>query len=392
MKKTTIPLRAGITASVALTAAAAIGVATTSVVPETTVSADPALTASTSVAGGIAIDPEGIIKGIPRIGDAAWLVAKTQLGTTSATAILPGFAAAYADKGESATAFSLLGIAVASTDFKLLGFIDVPTGQLACLGALTFAQSSTEGFCLNVLGVFDMKNDKDKGEFSLALTNPIALLTDGIDASEIIGAITGDTSLSELLTADFARATFGGADTFKVTSSYGFLPISKQIPGAIQVGWLGGTMTLLPVTSDGKINYVGLPNFDFSNFGQFDDITSIIPSLNVGGFQTPIPGLDIPGWSTNDIFGGLTTPATQEATVKLDASAVDNTSEAPLKVADTTVETPTVETDDAAVQQPAVEAPAVEAPAVDQPAADPVVDAPAAESAPSSPEPAVSLG
>ncbi|MCK0438044.1 hypothetical protein MUG78_00850 [Gordonia alkaliphila] len=387
MKKTSIPLRAGITASVALTAAAAIGVATTSVVPETTVSADPALMASTSVAGGVAIDPEGIIKGIPLIGDAAWRVAKTQLGTTSATAILPGFAAAYADKGESATAFSLLGIAVASTDFKLLGFIDVPTGQLACLGALTFAQSSTEGFCLNVLGVFDMKNDKDKGEFSLALTNPIALLTDGIDASEIIGAITGDTSLSELLTADFARATFGGADTFKVTSSYGFLPIGKQVPGAIQVGWLGGTMTLFPVTSDGKINYVGLPNFDFSNFGQFDDITSIIPSLSVGEFQTPIPGLDIPGWSTDGIFGGLTTPATQDVTVQLDAPLIDSTSEAPLEVADTTAETPAAETDDAAVRQPAVEAPAVE-----QPAADPVVDAPAAESAPSSPEPAVSLG
>lgn len=374
MKKTTIPLRAGITASVALTAAAAIGVATTSVVPETTVSANPTLMASNSVVGGTALDPEGIVKGvfgvIPGGGDVAWSTVSPFLGETTATAILPGsFAAAFAGKGESATAFAILGVAVATTDVKIPVFPDLQTGQLACLGALTFAQSSTEGFCLNVLGVFDMENDKDNGELSVALTNPLTLLTDGVSVDKIIDSISGKLSLSEMLTADFARITFGGKDTLKVTSSYGFLPINKQIPGAIQVGWLGGTMTLFPVASDGKINYVGLPNFDFSNFGQFDDITSIIPNLKLGEFQTPIPGLDIPGWSTDDIFGGLTNKATQGVTVELNAPVSESTAKAPLELADTTVETPAVETDDA-----------------------PVMDASVAESAPASPEPALSVG
>lgn len=351
----------------------------------------PELKASTGAIGGVAIDPETIVSDIPVLGDLAWSAIKPQLGDTTAVAVLPGVSTAFAGQGHNAQAFSILGLAAASTDVDIKDpvfnatLFSLPTGQVACIGALTFANSSTAGTCVNVLGVFDATYDKKGKEVSLALTNPLGLLTDGDLAGSVIGGILSGDPISQIVTSDFARLGLGGKDMVSLTSSYGFDPISKALQGGVLVGWAGSTMLLFPVTSgDGggflgknkQVNYLGLPQF---NFGTPTSLNDLIPTLQVGQFRTPIPGVTIPGWSSEDLVpsgsnkqapaGGQTVTVNAEAVApKPIIPPVENESPAPV------VDTP------AAPVEPA--APAEPAPApVENTPAEPVVEAPSAEPA-----------
>ncbi|MFM9378343.1 hypothetical protein [Gordonia sp. VNK21] len=330
----------------AMTAGSLIGYAAVDVPPTPSVSLDTALLASTGELGGVAIDPEGLVTGLlgKEVGKQLWdgfylgFVSipglKTQVGDTTAIAILPGTAIAFAAKGESATALSVGGVAVATTDIDLASYIDstviravlealkvdttINIGQVSCFGLLAFADSSTEGTCLNVLGTFDADYRKDAGEVSFALTNPVALL----------GLLTGEKSLldpvkdllngqplSRILTDDFSRLTLGGPELVKLTSDYGLQNISA-LGGAVAIGWLGGNLVLFPVVEDGllkgNVNYLGLPTLAFDGFPKLDGISSLLPSISVGAFSTPFPGVEVPGWSSSDLLGGAT--ATSAAT------------------------------------------------------------------------------
>ena len=261
--------RKAATGTVALGASAALAAAVaftpgTAELGKPSMFADPALNASTSLLGGIALDPEGIVDSVPLFGPVVWDLIKDEFGSSNAIAVLPlSLAAAFAGKGQSATAFALLGIAAATTDvdidvpLPLVPNIKLPTGQVACLGALTFAHSSTEGLCLNVLGVLDAGYNSDRGELSAALTNPLALLTDGIDAEELASTIINGGSLSQLLTSDFARLTLGGPELVKLSSSYAIQPIKlangHELGGGLAIGWLGGTLVLFPTIASGPL-------------------------------------------------------------------------------------------------------------------------------------------
>lgn len=303
-----------VAASAALVAGATLGpTAVQSAQSERTVVADPSLAASTSIGGGIAVDPEEIA-GIlwPSIG---WL-----FGESTAIAVLPGAAIAAAASGESATAFSLLGLSIATTDIPGLGlFPGIPTGQTACIGVLAFANSSTDGACINVLGTFDADYNKDAGEVSVALTNPLALLsllTGDIDADDLIDDIIDGKPISRILTDDFVRLTLGGPGFVKLTSDYAFQEY-KNSGGGVVIGWLGGQMVLFPVVTGGgvkdSVNYIGLPQFNLTGFPSLDGIGNIIPSLSFGKFETPIPGVSIPAWSTGDFLGSTNTSTSQLA-------------------------------------------------------------------------------
>ncbi|MFT3716157.1 MAG: hypothetical protein QM774_09480 [Gordonia sp. (in: high G+C Gram-positive bacteria)] len=313
----------------ALVASAAVAGAVAIGPTETQLAATPALAKSTSELLGVALDPEGIVDLVPGGSTLLWPLIKNEVGTTNAIAVLPGVAAAFADKGQSATAFSLLGVAVATTDMKIAGVINIPSGQVACLGALTFANSSTEGACLNVLGLFDAGYNKDRSEVSVALTNPLALLTDGISASKIANTIIDGGSLSQLLTSDFARLTLGGPELIKLTSSYAFQQIAKdpgKLDGGVAIGWLGGKIVLFPVVKDGplngSVNYLGLPSVDFSGFPKLDSIGSIIPSIHFGEFTTPIPGVKVGEWGTDSILGSVNASQNVNARVAAPQSAI----------------------------------------------------------------------
>ncbi|MFC0315971.1 hypothetical protein ACFQNE_13975 [Gordonia phosphorivorans] len=343
--------------------------------PEPTVYANPTLVNSTSIGGGLAIDPEGVITDL--LGKPAWKLIADELGATTAVAVLPGAAIAFAAKNESATAFALGGLAVATTDFKVPLFPKpVPLGQVSCIGVLAFAHSSTEGACLNVLGTFDADYRKDAGEVSFALTNPIALagiLSGDMKVGELIKELLDGQPLSRLLTEDLSRITFGGSNIVSLTSEYALQQYAKS-GGAVVIGWLGGELVLFPVIDSGlleeQVNYLGLPQFNVDGFGKLTSISDIIPSLSVGAFKTPIPGVDVPAWSTEGLLDSVGTSADTKvlAGTVADEPTITEIEEAP---ADTT----------AAEQTPAETLPAETpaAPSVDTPAT-PEAEAPAADS------------
>lgn len=258
----------------------------------------------------------------------SWLggVPMTMGPNTSATAIGPGMAVAVTNPRifggtPQASAFSILGIAAAS-DVSIFG--QSVGSQVTCLGALTYAHSGLAGTCLNVLGIFDVLHDKQDGSLSFALTNPAKLLTDGVNVGDLAEQMLAGTSVSRLLTADFARITFGGKDTLTLTSDYAFNAITGAAnkvngkSGAVLIEWLGNKVLLFPETSGGRfgmgksINYLGLPSFDLGHFN-VSGLRNIIPTLTVGSFGLPIPtglspgspNLTIPGWSTGTITSGI---------------------------------------------------------------------------------------
>lgn len=332
------------------------------------------LASSTAMLGGIAADPEGIIKLL--IGNGGWNFVKNEFGDSSATAIGPGFAIAAADKGESANAFALGGLAIATTDitiFDILGFkgFKIPTGQASCIGVVAFATSSTDGMCLNLLGTVDADYRTDAGEVSLGVTNPLALiglLTGDKDLLGLIKEVVAGKPLSRILTDDFARITLGGTELVKLTSDYAFSPLSAY-PGAIALGWLGGQLVLFPTITNGilkgNVNYLGVPALDFSNFGKLDNISSLIPSLSVGQFKTPIPGVTIPELSTGDLLS-------PQSTSSVNPNALSRTADVPELAADPAPQVPAeapvapelpMPTDPGAPTDPTVSTPVDDAPA-----------------------------
>lgn len=300
-----------VTASAALLAGATLGpTAVQSAQSERTVVADPTLAASTSIGGGLALDPEGVVDGYLPV---SWDLVKGFFGDSTAIAVLPGVAIAAAAPNESATAFSFLGLAIATTDIPLPIVSDIESGQASCLGVFTFANSSTDGLCLNVLGTFDADYNKNTGEVSAALTNPLALLsllTGAADPADLIEDIIAGKSISRLLTEDIVRLTLGGPGFAKITSDYAFQEY-KNSGGGVVIGWLGANLVLFPVVTgggvNGQVNYIGLPRLEFGGFPNFSGISNIIPSLSVGQFNTPI--FNIPAWSTNDVLAPNSTGA-----------------------------------------------------------------------------------
>lgn len=365
---------------------------------QTSLAYEPQLAASTSIGGGVAVDPEGLVQGL--VGDDLWnegyqtpllglgLVPpikdiwndgigpfapiKDEFGDTTAIAVLPGAALAFADAGESATAFSVLGLALATTDITFLeqlegipGFpITIPTGQVACFGVLTAAHSSTEGACLNILGTLDAHYDKNREEISFALTNPAGLLTDGLDPAGLIQAVLAGQPLSQLLTSDFVRLTLGGENMVALTSSYGFQDIGNGVNGGVEIEWLGTKIVLFPAitTASGllggvqQVNYLGIPEI---GFGMPTSLNDIIPSITVGDFKLPF-NITIPGWSTGDLLGGSSTAADRTVTLASEdvASApiiADTpTSSVPSSAADDTEESESSATTEPAEQSSAV--------------------------------------
>lgn len=220
-------------------------------------------------------------------------------GSATSVAILPlSFAGTYASgSGSTATAVAVLGLAGASAPL-LLG-----DGLAFCLGGFAFANSSSDGACVNVLGVFGAQYDKPGQNLQFALTNPLALLTGDISVGDVISGIASG-NLNTALSADFVRLTFGGSDwqnLVRLTSSYGFQPISGAVPGAIEVQWLGTKVLLFPATQlngDTSVNYLGMPRIEF---GLPTGVGDIVPSLRTGAFKLPFD-VTIPGIDTSDLL------------------------------------------------------------------------------------------
>ncbi|NNG98869.1 hypothetical protein [Gordonia araii] len=290
--------------------------------------------ASHSILGGTAVDPEGIVRALPG-GDILWNGTvitpgvKDFVGDTTSIAVLPlSFAVTFAGQGERATAFSLIGLALATTDASILGIINIPSGQVACLGLLTFASSSTDGTCVNALGVLAGNHNPADQSISGALVNPLGALnlltSPGDTLGDLIGGIiTGDgQSIQKLLTDDFVRLGFsaggrtgayGLPSLVSLTSDYGLI-------NPIVVNWLGQTATIFPaiasstgtpstpnpggnVATPNTPNYLGFPDVQFNAF----DPSQIIPSISGLSFDNiRFPGENLLALAQliGDIIGG----------------------------------------------------------------------------------------
>ncbi|MFT3900938.1 MAG: hypothetical protein QM728_11940 [Gordonia sp. (in: high G+C Gram-positive bacteria)] len=264
----------------------------------------PAHAASNGYLGGVALDPQGVVEKFP-LGDVIWPGIKGLFGDSNSTAILPlSFAVSAAPKGQSATAFAMIGLAMATGDLDIASILKAP-GQLVCLGGLTIATSSNDGACANALGVLSGDYNPNDKSVSVGLINPlgvIEVISDPtgtlLDMLKNVG--DGDSrTIQKLLTKDFARlglsvggrtGSYGLPNLVAVTSDYFF-----QKP--ITIDWLGQKVTIFPqptLTGTTKAattpNYVALPNVQLSSL----DTSKFLPAisgLSLSNFK--IPGADI---------------------------------------------------------------------------------------------------
>ncbi|MCK0441168.1 hypothetical protein MUG78_17350 [Gordonia alkaliphila] len=154
------------------------------------------------------------------------------VGHAQSTALLPGSyaGASAAESGSTATAFSILGIATATTASGS------GRGAVNCAGVLSVANSSDAGQCVNVLGTFDYRFDAKTGQTSLALTDVTRGMfmpagTAGRAMLQAIGA--SGTALPEGALVDNLRVTFGagGPKWTSDTGVFGLQPAPEPKPG-----------------------------------------------------------------------------------------------------------------------------------------------------------------
>lgn len=235
------------------------------------------------------------------------------LGDGTAIAIFPGsFAGTSAfKKGDSAFALAIFGLAAATTPDHLTGAFG-NDGNADCFGVFTIANSSTAGTCANIAGTFDFRYDKPGQDVQFALTNPLAIITDGPDFGKILTELIINGDINSALTEDVARLSFStdlSNPGVKLTSDYGFNKIlvkegnvlspSKYLDGAILINWMGSEILLFPVTTVNgtkTVNYLGLPQV---KFGAPAGIADVLPGVTIGSFKLPLIG-DIPQWSVNN--------------------------------------------------------------------------------------------
>jgi len=333
----------------ALAAASAIGLGAGLMVPPA-----PAQAASNSYLGGTALDPEGVLQLV--LGESAGttayqtLQAAGLLGESNSTAVFPlSYALSLAGAGESATAFSMLGLSLATTDLALptgvaglpvrlavaglLQLVGAPqsaidsvmddatlqAAQVACLGGLTVAYSSTDGACVNALGVLNGDYNPNDSSISGALVNPLAILSlltePGDVTSKLInGLLSGDSrAIQKFLTDDFVRLGFswggrtgayGLPSIVSLTSDYG-------LKNPITVKWLGQEVTIFPkitssatnVATPNTPNYLGFPVVTTGTF----DPSQIIPDISGLGFNNiRFPGENLVALASliGDLIGG----------------------------------------------------------------------------------------
>ncbi|GED98684.1 hypothetical protein [Gordonia crocea] len=314
-RRRSMRMRGGVAA---IAAASAIGLGAGLVAPPAPAQAD-----STSILGGTAIDPEGLVTNL--FGSTAWNLVKGYVGDTNSIAVLPGsLAATFAGTGESATAFSMIGLALATTDTSLLAIPGVfpgfaIPGQLVCLGALTFGYSSTDGACVNALGVLGADYNPNDRSISGALVNPLGALSiidDPVGAllSLLTDVTNGDSrAIQKFLTDDFVRLGFswggrtgayGLPSIVSLTSDYG-------LKNPITVKWLGQEVTIFPkiassednVATPSTSNYFGFPVLTTGAF----DASQIIPGISGLGFNNiRFPGDNLAALASliGDIIGG----------------------------------------------------------------------------------------
>ncbi|WP_454163219.1 hypothetical protein [Gordonia iterans] len=268
--------------------------------------------AASSIGGGVAIVPPLTSGTAVAVGPGSMAVATglpsllSNNGEATSIALLPlSFAGTYAGPNQSATAFAIIGLAGATAP-DLLG-----AGNVNCLGALTFAHSSTAGTCLNILGAFDFRHNSQTSTLQFGLTNPIGLLTGDVGLGDVLSGIpTGN--LDGALTPDIVRLSMGGSNLITLTSGYGFQRIAGTGYG-VEFSWLGTTLQFFPavqVNGQGAVNYIGLPGIQF---GLPSSIGDIIPSLRTGAFALPF-NITIPGINTSDLLP-LSEPTGSSATL-----------------------------------------------------------------------------
>ncbi|QKT08318.1 hypothetical protein HUN08_14745 [Gordonia sp. X0973] len=306
--------------------------------------------ASNSYLGGTALDPEGLLQLVlgESAGSTAYqtLQSLNLLGDSNSTAVLPlSYAISMAGAGHSATAFSMLGLGLATTDLPLpTGVVGLPVrlavagilqamgapqsavdsaldgnvqaAQVACLGGLTVAYSSTDGGCVNVLAVLNGDYNPNDKSISGAIVNPLAilsLLTDPGDVTSklINGLLSGDSrAIQKLLTQDFVRLGFSAGGR---TGAYGLpslvsLTSDYGLKSPITAEWLGQKVTIFPaiassatnVATPNTPNYFGFPLVDLNSL----DTSQWLPEVHGLGFNNiRFPGENL--LALGQLLGGL---------------------------------------------------------------------------------------
>ncbi|MFT4201059.1 hypothetical protein [Gordonia sp. (in: high G+C Gram-positive bacteria)] len=320
--------------------------------------------ASTSILGGIALDPEGVLDDVGLGSLYGPLNQAGVLGSTTSIAVLPlSVAAALAGPNASASALSVVGLALATTDInvKIPGTdlpvigdiiggiiggdtISVPTGQLVCAGGLAVATSSTEGACMNVVGLVLADQNSNTDEFALALVNPLGVfdvLTDpgGAVTKFASQLLSGDSrAIQNMLTPDIARLSFspgkregsyGLPNVLSLTSAYGLV-------SPIKVSWLGQEVTIFPktpnpgnpVVQDKRPNYIAFPNVKLGDL----NTSQLLPSISGLSFNLPligdinVPDLALPtsNLATNQAFNRAMQDAAATSTSDAGGSSSPN--------------------------------------------------------------------